>query len=295
MKIKSGFLGERVIVLPQLLLELMRDNPLTGDLYIHSLGHVAHAQHHSVTRENGCHEYIFIYCTWGQGEIHVAHESFVLLANQYVVLPADIAHHYKASDCDPWSIYWVRFSGEKAKIYAKSMTTPATIPPSVYSRIEQRIEFFENMYEVLCGELNLEKLNYANICFAHFISLFLYTDLFRESQSAPKYAEGMINRVTHFMNENIERKLTLDEIADYAGYSPSYFYRQFIKQTEMSPIDYFIHMKIAKASIYLIKTSMTISQIAAKLGFNSADYFSRTFTKTIGISASEFRKQNFRL
>ena len=90
-------------------------------------------------------------------------------------------------------------------------------------------------------------------------------------------------------------KLTIDEISRYAGYNPSYLYRQFIRQTSMAPIEYFNHLKINKATVYLLKTSMTVSQIAAKLGFGSADHFSRTFKHLVGISPSEFRKQDFRL
>lgn len=295
MRIEAGFPGERSVVIPQPFLDLMKDDPLTGDLYIHSLGHIAHARYHQVSRREGCDAYTFIYCTWGIGHIDLNGQRFRLHANQYIVLPKGIPVWYGADDNDPWSIYWVRFDGEKGKIFARIMASPKTLQPSIHSRFEQRIDIFERVYGVLCGTLSLEKLNYANIAFAHFVASFLYVDLMGTPDEQPKHAEGVVNRITHFMNENIERHLTLKEMACYAGYSESYFYRQFVRQTSMSPVDYFNRVKINKASIYLIKTSMTVTQIAAKLGFSSADYFSRTFTRIVGISATEFRKQNFRL
>ncbi|WP_295959382.1 AraC family transcriptional regulator [uncultured Alistipes sp.] len=295
MHIEVGFPGERIVVIPQPFLDLIKDDPLTGDLYIQSLGQIAHARHHLIDRPGGCEAYTFIYCTWGAGYVAINGLKFALRANQYIVLPKGVPYSYGADENDPWSIYWVRFDGEKGKIYARIMSSPTTVLPSVYSRIEQRLDIFENAYAVLCGELSLERLNYANIAFAHFIASFLFVDLLQTSGDQPSHAEGMINRITHYMNENAERRLTLKDMARYAGYSESYFYRQFVRQTSMSPIDYFIRVKINKASIYLIKTSMTISQIAAKLGFGSADYFSRTFRRIVGISASEFRKQDFRL
>ena len=97
------------------------------------------------------------------------------------------------------------------------------------------------------------------------------------------------------MHANVERNFTLHELASEAGYSESYFCRQFVRQTGYSPIDYFIRVKINKAAVYLLKTSLTVSQIASKLGFRSPDYFSRTFRRVVGISATEFRKQDFRL
>lgn len=297
-RIEAGFPGERFVVLPQPFLDLMEDNPLTGDLYIHSLGHIAHARHHHVSRPEGSPQHVFLYCTWGRGEVEVDRRRFTLSANRFVVLPAGVPHVYRADDDDPWTLYWVLFGGEKASVYAAGMTEPRQVLPSVHSRIEQRTDLFETIYSVLCGGFSIEKLNYANIVLAHFLASFLYADLFRESVPVPaavKYADSMVSRVTHFMAENVESNLTLSQIASYAGYSESYFYRRFVKETGHAPIDYFIHLKINKASIFLIKTSLTVAQIAAKLGFNSPDYFSRTFRRIVGISASEFRKQNFRL
>ncbi len=294
-KIESGFTGERLIVLPQPMLDLMEDNPLTGDLYIHSLGHIAHATYHNVDRMEGCREYVFLYCTWGRGQITLGKRSFPLVANQYIVLPSGVPHAYAADPSDPWSIYWVRFGGEKGAIFAKGMGQPCWLLPSVHSRIEERLELFESIYSLLCGGYTIEKLNYANLAFGYMMGSFLYVDLIDESSRSAKHAEGMVNRVTHFMSENIEKKLTLKEVSAFAGYSESYFYRKFLAETGHSPIDYFIRMKVNKAAIYLLKTSMSVSQIASKLGFNSANYFSRTFTAVVGISASEFRRQNFRL
>jgi len=294
-KIETGFPGERFIVISQPFLDLMEDNPLTSDLYVHSLGYIAHAQYHHVSRPNGISQHVFLYCTWGRGTVRFGENLFTLSANHYVVLPAEVPHTYMADRNDPWTLYWVVFSGWKSSIFAAKMGTPKMILPSVSSRIEQRTDLFETIYSALCGGLSIDKLNYANIVLAHYLGSFLYVDLFRESAQTAKHIEGMVGRVTHFMSENIERNLTLREIASFAGYSESYFYRKFIQETGHAPIDYFIHLKINKASIYLIKTQMTISQIAAKLGFNSADYFSRTFRRIVGITATEFRHEGFRL
>ncbi len=295
MKIESGFTGERLVVLPQPMLDRIADNPLTGDLHIHSMGHISQAMYHSVSHPAGCPDYIFLYCTWGRGEITLPGRTFPLADNQYIVLPAGVPLAYAADNADPWSLYWIRFGGAKGAIFARGMDSPQTLLPSVYSRIEERIAMFEDIYSILCGGYTIEKLSYANLVLGHFLGLFLYTDLFREPAPAVKRAEGMVGRVTHFMNENIEKRLTLREIASYAGYSESYFYRRFVAETGYAPIDYFLHMKINKASVYLLKTTMSVSQIAGKLGFNSANYFSRTFRSVVGISASEFRRQNFRL
>lgn len=295
MGLETGFTGERLIVLPSPFIELMKDNPLTGDLYICSLGHITHAKHHVVDRPKGSDTYIFLYCVWGKGLLTIEKQKMILTANQFIILPKNVPLSYISDDNDPWSIYWICFDGTKANIYSKLNSKPSSVLPSIYMRIEQRIELFDKIYSVLCGKLSLSTLNYANQIFPHFLATFIYSEETSAEYTQPKYSQEMVNKVVQYMNNNAERKLTIKELANYAGYSESYFYRQFINSMSISPIEYFIKIKINKAAIMLLKTKMSIAQISAKLAFGSADYFSRAFKKELGITPSEFRKQNFRL
>lgn len=295
MGLENGFPGERLIVLPATFIDLMKDDPLIKDLYICSLGHITHGRNHCVERPKGCDSYTFLYCVWGCGHIRVGAKETELKENQYMILPKNVPLSYSSSIHDPWSIYWICFDGDKGKIYSKSASEPITVYPSINMRIEQRTELFEKIYAILCGGITMEKLEYANQILPHFLATFRYNESQYIIEEQPGFSENSINRVLHYMNDNVERKLTISELAGMAGLSKSYFYRQFYKQMSVSPIEYFIRMKINKAAILLLKTSMSISQIAAKLGFGSSEYFSRTFKRVLGITASEFRKQNFRL
>nr|WP_290091768.1 helix-turn-helix transcriptional regulator [Parabacteroides goldsteinii] len=59
----------------------------------------------------------------------------------------------------------------------------------------------------------------------------------------------------------------------------------------MSPINYFIRLKIQKACQYIELTSLKVNEIAMKLGFEEAAYFSRIFTRVMGVSPSVYRKK----
>lgn len=298
-KIERGFTGERMLVLAPGLVALMADDPLSNDLYVESLGHIVHAQYHYVERKKEEAEALFLYCTSGEGFIQMGEQQIVLQQNQCMVLPPHTALSYSASLHAPWSLYWVKFRGEKAVPYAHKMSAPRTILPSVELRIEQRLELFETIYAALAHHPTIEKMAYANGCLAHFLASFLYVvpdeEATSSGSSTKSRAELVVNRATHFMNEHLEKQLTVGQIAAYTGYSSSYFYRKFIAETGYAPIDYFIRLKMNKASILLLRSSMSVAQIAHKLGFSSPDYFSRTFARVVGLSATEFRKQNFRL
>lgn len=288
------FKGEEFNILPQPFLDLMAHNPFTGDLYIHSIGRISDSPYHSVSSLHGENYYTFLFCSKGNGTISLNNVDFSLGFNQYIIIPCSIPFYYKSSKTDPWNIYWIKFLGSKSVFYSREMRKVQTLP-STHSFREKQFELFEAMFSVLVTDYTLEKLNYTNSLLMHYLSSFLYCNLYSDVIQNPHYIVGIVNRVTHYMNENIERNLTIRQLAEYAGYSDSYFYRRFTNETGYPPIDYFIRMKINKASVYLIKTRMTAAQISDKLGFSNPNYFSRTFKKVVGITVTEFRKQGFRL
>ena len=98
-------------------------------------------------------------------------------------------------------------------------------------------------------------------------------------------------RVIFYLQEHVETNLTLQELARYFKYSESHFSSLFRKETGTSPIHYFMHLKIQKACQYIELTDMTLNEIAMRLGFEEQAYFSRVFTKVMGISPSAYRKK----
>ena len=81
----------------------------------------------------------------------------------------------------------------------------------------------------------------------------------------------------------------LKELASHFGYSESYMYRLFFKETGYAPMNYFLHMKIDRACQLLLHTNMKINQVALKLGFDDPYYFSRIFKKIVGTSPKDYR------
>jgi AraC-like DNA-binding protein len=93
------------------------------------------------------------------------------------------------------------------------------------------------------------------------------------------------------MEQNLNQKITLDEIAREAGYSSSYLTTLFRKKTGYSPLSYFSHLRISKACEYLDFSRLKIKEISFMMGYSDPYYFSKDFLKKMGLSPRHYRNR----
>lgn len=106
---------------------------------------------------------------------------------------------------------------------------------------------------------------------------------------------SIIKNCCDYIGIHINEKLSINELAERAGYSEYYFSRKFKQEMGCTLTEYIMREKIERAKVLLSTTSMSIMEISIELSFNSRSYFSDTFQKIAGISPGEYRKQNVRL
>ncbi|MBO5007598.1 MAG: helix-turn-helix transcriptional regulator [Clostridia bacterium] len=102
------------------------------------------------------------------------------------------------------------------------------------------------------------------------------------------YTTPLINQAIEYMYQNIEKKLTITDIAEHVKMSSSRFRTLFKEATNQSVIDYFNDIKIERAKILIRKNLYSISEIAIKLGYTSESYFSRHFKQKTSMTPSEY-------
>ncbi|HBT49848.1 MAG: Response regulator receiver protein [Caldanaerobacter subterraneus] len=103
---------------------------------------------------------------------------------------------------------------------------------------------------------------------------------------------NIIERVVKYINENFEKEIRLKELSQAIYLNPEYFSRLFKKEVGCTFAEYLTRTRIEAAKNYLVNPSLTISEIAKKVGYRDANYFSKVFKKVVGISPTEFRELN---
>jgi transcriptional regulator GlxA family with amidase domain len=128
---------------------------------------------------------------------------------------------------------------------------------------------------------------FANMCLSHYITLFIYTR--KHSASEPTDKPDNIDSAIVYMREHLSENITLGELSSRYNYSTSRFSSLFKQKTGYAPIDYFIQMKMQKASQHLDFTDKSIKDIALSMGFDDPYYFSKRFSKVIGMPPTKYR------
>jgi AraC-like DNA-binding protein len=290
-KLKEGFKGERFISLPEELLDRYSKDPLIGNLYIRKIGFFPKVKYHYVQKDKGVDYAILIYCTNGKGWYCMYGKKHEIKENQFIIIPPGIPYSFGADESRPWTIYWLHFRGPLASSFFLSPPAPLSILPSEYSRLRDRIELFEEIYSSYALGYIKEYMIYSSMCLYLFLASFLWVEQYRYIQLPSLKEYPFSSKVIHYMQENLEKNLSLNQLAAYFKYSPSHFSMLFQKETGVSPINYFLRLKIQKACQYVALTNLKISGIATKLGFEEPAYFTRIFTKIMGVSPSAYRKK----
>lgn len=288
MRRKEGFSGERLITLPPMVVDREVADPLVSSLYVTDIGYYPHAEGHFCKRVEPIGEHVLIYCINGVGWYQVDGETRTVTANHFFVLPAGKPHAYGADEGNPWTIYWVHFSGSHASIYATGALHPQEIRPNMRSRINYRNQIFEEIFNTLYNGYSQESLRYVSSLLHYYLASMRYINFYRQAEKHVDN-DGMVSAAIHYMKENIEKRLTLQDFAAYTGYSPTHFSTLFKRQTGESPLAYFNRLKIEVSCQMLNETNMHVNQICHKVGIPDCYYFSRLFRKITGRSPRAYR------
>ena len=121
-------------------------------------------------------------------------------------------------------------------------------------------------------------------------------DVFNSSPLAP-YSTIVTNKSDEYflnkLNEEIEKNMadenfTVEHLTDVLNISRSSLQRKLKSISGYSPGDYLRNYRLKKACLLLLESDSRINEVAFRVGFNSASYFTKVFYKSYNMSPKEF-------
>ena len=293
----EGFNGQQLLRMPEAIYGELEKEEILKTLCIYAIGYFPFASHHYINRPIGMEgaygQYTLIFCVEGEGWFELEGRRYEVTANQFFIFPMDKPHSYGSLENSRWTIYWVQYGGSQARYYSAGFERPSTIRVGTTSRIRFRQNMFEEMYDILAKCYNLENICYASSLLFTYLSSFKFLSAYRQLTDRAQVAaneKALVRNIIHFMEDKIEKRLTLKELSVYSGFSVTHMSRVFRKHTGYAPMNYFNILKIRYACWLLDHTPLKIYQVSYKLGYEDTKYFLRLFKNITGVSPDTYKK-----
>ncbi|TGD21655.1 AraC family transcriptional regulator [Companilactobacillus suantsaicola] len=166
---------------------------------------------------------------------------------------------------------------------------------TIMQKLQQHAEFLRRMLE------SVSNLIIKNRGIDDFIIKYSL-DVDEAIDDLDKNESGALKRIKHlstsnasiisaieFIDNNLDKRLTLDQVSGKVYLSDYYFSKLFKRETGLSFSVYLNARKIQKAMILLKESDKSINEISDELGFTRLSYFSQTFKKYTGYAPTKFR------
>jgi AraC family transcriptional regulator, arabinose operon regulatory protein len=270
---------------PAFMVEKLSRHPLTKECYPTAMGYYPKAAGHRMLRERH-DDNLLLYCASGRGRLATGEWQGEVHEGQLMLLPQGLSHSYEADAEDPWTLFWVHFQGASTRVFLQYLGYREGRPLTDAGVSPLLIGAFTSLMEVRRTGYSTRAFINASNHLRH-----LLTQISMEISVHQGRMQGgfELENVQAFMLENLDQTVTLDSLASVANMSKYHFSGRYKQLTGYSPIKHFLNMKMEHACHLLDATELGVGEISNRLGYDDPLYFSRLFSKTIGISPRSYR------
>jgi AraC-like DNA-binding protein/mannose-6-phosphate isomerase-like protein (cupin superfamily) len=146
-----------------------------------------------------------------------------------------------------------------------------------------------DLFEMVYSEFTANRPFAEDLVACYLQAIFLQV---RQRFSEPSRPVNLlVERSLGFIHAHYARDFGIDDLAGEVAVSPSYLFRLFKKTLRVTPMHYRNIVRVDKAKLLLADQSLTVDEVAERVGFTDPKYFSRLFSHLVGVSPSAYRKE----
>ena len=221
----------------------------------------------------------------GRGEIVHAGGRLDLCPGRLFVIPEYTPARYKATE--EMVLYWIHFHARLFGCMELISFMNWDYSVTLSSRAAMS-GLWKSMIRV-CNSRNLDDSLRADGMLRELLSHFAASGERQQSRNVSGLQRFL--PVINFIEQNLGRRIRLEELAGSVSLAPAYFCHLFSSTVGQSPIDFINRKRIERAQFLLLGEKKPLKTVAAEVGFEDVYYFSRMFKKTAGISPAHYRMQ----
>lgn len=227
----------------------------------------------------------FYFITKGICEIVIDGKKYTAKAGDWFFIPANSLHSYENDDKMLFQKYWMHFDIFPNNELFNILNLPHYVKVEKGSRV---YTLFKKYSKLSSSDILLDKLKVKAILLE---LLSEYIDhAITDTISVKSITDSKIDEVLRYINNNIEKSLSLNELSLKFHMHPNHFIRFFKSKTGQTPAKYVKEKKMETAKCYLESTELYINEIMEKIGEDDPASFSKQFKSVYSYSPREYRK-----
>lgn len=182
-----------------------------------------------------------------------------------------------------------RFTSTFEMPHGKTVTLPLYIAPS-----PENSEIFALIREIACAKTAQLRRNYFEEC-ADFMKL-----IHKMTERAQMCVDGIdtaspgnrrhCNRAKAYVSENIDKRLTVSDVANAIGVSKNYLTNVFSATEGVPLMEYINRSKLSYMMLLIRRYGYTLAQAGRHVGFSDVNYISRIFKRYYGMTVTEYKR-----
>lgn len=233
--------------------------------------------------------YLFHYVISGKGTLYANDKEYHITGGHgFLIEPQQITSYYADAD-EPWEYAWVEFDGLRVRESLQLAGISAHQP--VYTPINAKegvLLLNEIMYIVDNGSTRpMLLIGHAFL----FLDQLIASSSNRIPRSGKRLSDFYMKEALSFIEQNYQRDISIEDIANFCGLNRSYFGKIFRKTMGKTPQDFLLSYRMAKAAQLLKETSLSISNISHMVSYQNPLHFSRAFKNIYGYSPRQYRQK----
>ncbi len=239
--------------------------------------------------------HVMIFVCDGNGHIMIGENKYTIKKGMLFYIPPGVQLTIGPRTQNPEHYMVVHFSGSRMVLGSDGKWKFRENIQTLHQPSAQEITDFaplEELFEKLLVTWNDKGPSYEFVAatFLRQLLIWIYQNNIKQSKN---HAISLkIDQIIEYMRQNINGKVTLEELSGIAGLSTFYLSRAFKEATGYPIIMYFNKMKIDKAKELLVEGNKKVKEVAYELGYTNEFYFSRMFKRVEGLSPKEFYSKN---
>lgn len=250
-------------------------------LYPLQCGRFIYEPGYSLARES-FDSFLLMYVENGSFTLETAGQSRNVKTGQLVLIDCYARHAYFSNT--GWSCLWCHFDGITARKWYESITARVGnlfAMPDVQPVKGKLAAIYETF--ALGGVVREPLLS------KYLTDILTAIVLYTPTDAAADARQSAVETAAAYISEHFPEKLTVEELAEMAGFSEYHFIRIFKAHTGFTPYEYLVNTRMNNARYLLKNSALPVKEVCFSTGFSSESSFCSTFKRIEGVTPAQYR------